>query len=666
MIRSIAIAALLLPVSVIHAQDDEQIFDRLFSEIFVSEENVEGLEEAYQQLYHYFLHPLNLNDVSADELRALLLLTEQQVNDIVKHREKTGKFLSVYELQTVASLALADLRLLTAFLTVDEIQGPRESNDYIQVRYERDMQLRKGYRPNPGDPGKTAYLGTPDKLLFRMRGVIGQTVSYGLMAEKDAGENIIIDPDTRRFGADYYSGYIRYQGTSALEQLVVGDYQLQFGQGLVYSSGFSLGKSAGELGGFRRISTGIRPHTSTMESGFLRGVSATFRSGPFRLTAFASINNNDASVKEDESSFSGFNKSGLHRTKNEIRQKDNLRENHGGAVIRYDGKRLDGGVGLSAIQFSSVWQPAGRLYNLKAFTGDHLNTIFNFWNYRWRNINVFVENAWLQHGGWGTVGGCLTNLSSTVQYGFIMRKYDAGFSSLYGNAIGEKTANTNERGAFWLLNWQILKPLHFSIYVDRFRFPWLSYRISQPSTGYEYLIRLRYNLSRKAYFIFQYKEEEKDRDMENMQAVYVLPDKKQSYQAVVHFPVTGELTFRTRVQGSNTSLSGGNGVAVMQDIAYTHMKFKLRVRYSLFNTDDFANRQYVYENDVLYAFNFPALQGRGARYYALIKYNAGRKWKIEGRYSRTLYADTEEISSGNELIEGNEISEVKMQVTYKL
>jgi hypothetical protein len=666
MIRLFIIPWLIIHAFSLHAQDHEQLFDRLFSEIFVTPDNVENLEEVYQQLYYYYHNPVNLNKASAEELRTLLVLNEQQVADIIQHRERTGNFLSLYELQAIPSLSIHDLRLIIPFIAVNEVQLSKESNDYLLIRYERDLELRKGYKPIPEAPDRTPYLGTPDKMLLRMRSSIGQNISYGLLMEKDAGENIIMDPGSRRYGVDHYSAYVLYQGSTKLEKVIAGDYQLQFGQGLVYSSGFSLGKSAGDIGAFRRISTGIRPHSSTMESGFLRGIAATFRNKRFSLTGFASVNNNDASLEEDQDSFSGFNASGLHRTKNEISRKDNLQEKHAGMVIDYKGRNFNGGIGFSTIQLSSVWKPANRLYNVQAFSGGRLNTIFNFINYRWRNINFFMENAHLQDGGFGAVGGFLVNLSSGMQSGFILRNYEAGFRSLYGNAIGEKTSNSNERGILWVVNWQVLKPLHFSFYMDKFTFPWLSYQISQPSDGYEYLFRLRYNLSRKSYFLLQYKEEEKGQDLEGDHVNYVLPDKKRNYQMVIHYPVSESLTFRTRIQGSTTSLSGGNGVAMMQDLAYQHMKFKLNFRYSIFNIDDFDNRQYAYENDVLYSFNFPALQGRGKRFYALVKYNIGKRWRVWGKYSRTVYEDREEISSGNELIDGNKLSEVKLQVMYKL
>lgn len=664
--RLIILSWLIIYASALVAQDHEQLFDRLFSEIFVTPENVENLEEVYQQLYFYYYNPVNLNTASAEALRSLLILNEQQVAAIIEHRERTGTFISIYELQSIPSLSVNDLKLLIPFVAVNEVQTSKETNDYLLIRNERDLELRKGYKPIPEDPEKTNYMGTPDKVLLRMRSSVGQKISYGLVMEKDAGENVIIDRASRRYGVDHYSAYVLYQGSKKLERAVVGDYQLQFGQGLVYSSGLSLGKSAGDIGAFRRISTGIRPHSSTMESGFLKGAAATYKIKNFRLTGFASINNNDATLDADETSFTGLNTSGLHRTKREIARKDNLQEKHAGAVLMYSGRNINGGLGFSTIHLSSKWKPANRLYNQHAFSGDQLNTLFSFMNYRWRNMNFFMENAWLQNGGFGSVGGFLMNLSSKIESGIILRNYQEGFRSLYGNAIGEKTYNMNERGILWVVNWQLLKPLHFSFYMDKFRFPWLSYQISQPSDGYEYLFRLRYNLSKKSYFLLQYKEEEKGQDLEGDHVNYVVPDRKRNYQMVIHYPVSENLTFRTRIQGSTTSLNGGKGVAMMQDLAYQHMKFKLNFRYSIFNIEDFNNRQYAYENDVLYSFNFPALQGRGKRFYALVKYNIGKRWRIWGKYSRTVYEDRQEISSGNELIDGNKLSEVKLQVMYKL
>lgn len=56
-----------------------------------------------------------------------------------------------------------------------------------------------------------------------------------------------------------------------IRALAIGDYQVQFGQGLVAWNGISLGKST-EVHQIYRRGLGLRPYSSAGESGFNRGV----------------------------------------------------------------------------------------------------------------------------------------------------------------------------------------------------------------------------------------------------------------------------------------------------------------------------------------------------------------------------------------------------------
>jgi hypothetical protein len=89
------------------------------------------------------------------------------------------------------------------------------------------------------------------------------------------------------------------------------------------------------------------------------------------------------------------------------------------------------------------------------------------------------------------------------------------------------------------------------------------------------------------------------------------------------------LSLQTRVQGSRYRQSNGptRGYAIMQDVQVDTGKLKVSTRFALFDTEDYDNRQYAYEKDVLYAFSLPAYNGRGTRQYLLLQY----PWAAPGR-----------------------------------
>ncbi|MBQ9597396.1 MAG: hypothetical protein IJR34_04010, partial [Bacteroidales bacterium] len=84
--------------------------------------------------------------------------------------------------------------------------------------------------------------------------------------------------------------YIRWNGRKWLEQVLVGDYQLRFSQGLCLWSGFSLsGFSAPDS--FVRRPTGISPYGSFSQTPALRGAAAQFQWNAFRLSVAANVSN---------------------------------------------------------------------------------------------------------------------------------------------------------------------------------------------------------------------------------------------------------------------------------------------------------------------------------------------------------------------------------------
>ena len=77
------------------------------------------------KLSHYYEHPINLNKKNIKfDLKQLHLLSDFQIIDILKHIEKHGKLLTIYELQTISSITPTDIRKIIPFIKVsDEIDA---------------------------------------------------------------------------------------------------------------------------------------------------------------------------------------------------------------------------------------------------------------------------------------------------------------------------------------------------------------------------------------------------------------------------------------------------------------------------------------------------------------------------------------------------------------
>ncbi|MDF7810125.1 helix-hairpin-helix domain-containing protein [Hymenobacter sp. YC55] len=670
--------------------------DRLTQELFAEIQSDQvPYEDLYETLLQYYQTPLNLNTATREELRGLLLLSENQITSLLDYRQQRGALLTLYELQVVPSFDVRTIYRVAPFVTAqtqganNALRGPfwqrvlKEDNNALFVRYERVLQDRKGYALAPLDSlghGPTRYLGSPDKLLVRYRVSHTKDFSFGLTAEKDAGEQLVWNPNTRRYGADFLSGHLVLQERGRLKTLAVGDYQLQFGQGLLLSSGLQVGKGAETITTLRRSSVGVRPYSSVLESTFFRGAAATYSLAPtVRATAFVSRKRVDANVQfaadslaEFDEYSSGFLLTGFHRTPNELANRQALRETVAGGNLSYNSRSSNLAAGLTAVDthFDKAIQRRPELYNQYEFRGQHNLALSGHYSYVRGNVLLFGETARSSSGGFGTVNGVLASVAPTIDVSALMRHYGRNFHTLYGNALSENTRNINESGLYLGIKLRPIARWEVSAYYDQFWFPWLKYQVGAPSRGHDWLVRLTYAPTKTSLLYAQVRTREKEYDADgNRPLPLLVPTVRRSLLLYYDANPTTTLGLRTRVQGTRYRENQGawrSGYVLAQDVSVgVGRRLRLTARYALFDTDDYDTRQYVFEQDVLYAFSVPALSGQGTRIYGLAEISCTRNLTLWLRLAETSYRHQSTVGSGLEQIEGSRRTEFKVQARYR-
>src|SRR5688572_16782575 len=171
---------------------------RIADELYGVQDQDLNYEELYENLLQLLSRPLELNKVSAEELRFLKILKEEQITSFLDYREKNGKLLSIYELQAVP---LFDMETILKIAPLVKVKDPastldasfwnrvkKEGDNYFMVRYERTIQSRHGFT-NEADSIQR-FRGSPDKIYLRFRSSTPGDYSVGFTAEKDPGENI--------------------------------------------------------------------------------------------------------------------------------------------------------------------------------------------------------------------------------------------------------------------------------------------------------------------------------------------------------------------------------------------------------------------------------------------------------------------------------------------
>lgn len=668
--------------------DLEDFVEHIFQ---VQDENI-NYDDLYESLFLLYTNPINLNTATKDELASIYVLSLAQINNFMNYRAKNGSLLSIYELQSIEGFDLPTIRNLHPFVEVRSsgdfsASGPlvqriwTEKNNYFILRTERVLEKQKGYTPRES-ANDQRFIGSPYKVYGRFLTRHSKDFSVGFTFEKDPGEQTIWNPDQHQYGFDYYSAHFMKENLGNFKKVIIGDYQLQFGQGLLFGAGFNPGKGAETITTVRRNSTGIRPYSSVLESGFFRGVAATYQWNNLKLTPFYSRLKQDANIEQDEflTDFDEFassiQHSNLHRTERELANKDAVSEQTFGANLLFDNPSRNFQAGITFLQtdYSTPLFKKPNNYNQFEFQGDNNHNAGAFFNYSWENFLLFGEGAMSKSGGFGLVGGFITSLTPQISLSMVMRNYQRDFHTFYGNAFGENSRNINEKGVYWGLKITPSRRFFLTAFYDKFSFPWLRYRTESPSDGFEYLARANYKPSRSIHMYLQYRAEGKELTInpENGNLNRLEKGVTRGYQFSLDYNISKGFSLKSKVLYGVHSISNerGTGFLLVQDLNFDVHKFQISTRMGLFDIEESGPRLFVYEKDVLYSFSIRGFsQGRGVRNYILLRYKASAKLNIWLRYARTNIRDTDDITSvvgsGLSATTGNTYSDIKAQVRYK-
>ncbi|RZK82343.1 MAG: helix-hairpin-helix domain-containing protein [Pedobacter sp.] len=655
-------------------QEDQRIKDLV--EI-VAEQSSEDFDsyEFTERLMQYRSDPLNLNRASEIQLRELMFLSPLQISNILLHIAKNGKLLNLLELQGIEGFDLQTVEMLSMFAYVGDdpalfklskkaLLAP--GNNDLMIRYGSVIQQSKGFTDLPG----SRYLGSKDKMLLRYRYNLNKTLSVGLVMEKDAGEYWF----RGKLGSDHLSGNIAAYDVGVIKKLIVGDYSLQFGQGLTLWSGFAFGKGP-DVTSVATRALGLRPYAAANEASFFRGIATTIGIAKnFSFTPFISDRKRDASLKmlpDSTYTLQTLNISGLHRTKTEQFNHNSVGQQVYGAVANFGGDNLSLGMIGYRTTFEHSFVSGSQLYNAHSFTGKSLTNAGVNYSFTFRNIYGYGELAHSIGSGWAALNGLLVSLSPRVSSVLLYRKYQKDYHNFFSNGVGENTEVSNEQGFYFGINYVPSKHFFYSVYVDYFKFPWLKYRVDEPSSGFEVLGQFIYTPTKTTKLLVRIKRELKVQNADASDPVKGMKEVcKQSLRIGGDWNFSSSISFQHRIELSY--FKKGTSAAEIGRMTYSDLNFKKsgfrlsgNFRVAYFNTPSYNSRIYAYEDDVLYGSASGVYADKGFRSYLNARYQLKKGIDFWLRYALYNYYDTQTIGSGLDEIIGNKKSDVKFQFRYQ-
>lgn len=677
------------------------------------------LSNLFEILTDRYLDPIDLNRTNAQELSTILLLSDVQISDILQHTQRHGRFLNLYELQTLNSMDTRTIRMIAPFVMVREnplgsTASLREilknGTHEVTVRSTMTIESRRGFmdRRNPfgkdyasptgatlpdfDDPAvldslrrnNKVYLGSPYRVYTRYRFRYRQNISFGFTAEKDEGEEFF--KGTQPNGFDFYSAHVFLRNIGRLKALAIGDHQAQFGQGLTFWNGLGFAAKSSFTMNVKRNAQGLAPYTSVNENLFMRGLAATFAASKhLEVTVFGSRKNIDANIQsaadaaadslgviqDAEVIFSSFQEDGFHRTHTEVAKKDGLGETIIGGHATGTWRNVSIGATAAHVSYTGNLSRNAQPYNQFDFQGAQNTTAGVDWNVLYRNLTWFGEAATSANGGMAMNTGMLLSLDKRVSLSMLYRNYGRDFHGLYSTAFAEGTNPWNERGLFTGLELRPNRQWTINAYFDQFTFPWLRYLTDGPSSGFDWLAQVNWRPSKKVEIYARARHQDRARNTaEAATGVDPLVRMEQTnYRVNASYKVSEAVSLRTRIETVDFQRGSAplqHGFLLYQDLVHRPLSSPLEVtlRFALFDTESYDARIYAYENDLIGVFSIPPYYGRGIRWYGMVRVTPLRRVDLWIRYGAFIYHDQSTISSGLQEIHGNMRSDLKMQVRW--
>src|SRR2546423_5756748 len=106
-----------------------------------------------QQLEHFKKHPLNLNEADANDLKELIFLTDLQIANLISYRNLLGKFVSIYELQSIPAWDVLTIKKILLYVVVADPVSIKEDlkkrfkggDNNLLFRFSEILEQSKGF-----------------------------------------------------------------------------------------------------------------------------------------------------------------------------------------------------------------------------------------------------------------------------------------------------------------------------------------------------------------------------------------------------------------------------------------------------------------------------------------------------------------------------------------
>ncbi|OGU74985.1 MAG: hypothetical protein A2V93_01290 [Ignavibacteria bacterium RBG_16_34_14] len=640
----------------------EDVLDELVEE---SQEQ-EVSSDLYDVLETMVQNPVDLNTAGINELQKIPFIDFSSAEQIINHRNKYGLFFSVNELYSIREIPADLVKKIVPFVIatgpIVSTTGDEEEEDlfeslsssskiYLRNRVTDDLQTRKGF-------AESKFTGSKLDMYNRLLVKYENNYQFGILTEKDAGE--------KEFN-EFTSAHLFAKDLGYIKNLVLGDYYLEFGQGLALWNAYGFSKGPDAVYPVKKSERKIIPYTSASENNFFRGIAGTFDYEPLSVSVFYSKNKFDANLDEETGSILSTPLDGLHRTESEIQKRKTAEETTIGGRIDFVKEDLfQVGVLHYRSKLDHPFQPSS-VFDIVGGEFSYTSAAYDLYI---ENINLFGEAVY-NGTSVASTNNIQISLSSTLQFVSSIRSYPANFINIHGFSFGERSgAAQNEFGIYNGLKWRL--PFGtLNLYYDQFKFPHASFDNPLPADGNEFFAELISKPFSKVETRIRYKKERKELEFTINNNKLIAERNRENIRGEIIYEISKYLRWKSRFEYNIYSVKNANldedGFLFFQDLRYVPISnLNIYGRIIFFRTDSFNSAVYEYENDLTGVLTNLAMFGEGIRWYFIIRYKVLPYLVLSCKYSETYKPKEKSLSSGDSEINGNLDNRINFQVDLSL
>lgn len=549
-------------------------------------------------------HPLNLNDTVA--VKKMPLLTPFQIRALCNYIILYGQLQSTRELYFIPGFDSSTMMWLEPLTVAKPFEEPHrwrlsDARHTLVSAMGGALERAVGYDSGRYEGDRLRALGVYSFNLY-------DKLSVRLVAEKDP---------TEAWGKqNYYSYHLMLNDVGRVERLVLGRYNLQYGQGLTLWTGLRPFSSIG--GSTMRFGSGIRQAATFYEEDYQEGLAAKIGVSPHLY------------VSGFFSKVQGERLSGTH--------------------VDYRKGNLLLGITAAWVALDSIPAVREYAYNQNRFRGDRQFTMGLDWAWQWRSMVVYGEASLGENGSPAAVGGVRIGVGDAGKIGLSGRYFHPQYYNLHAQpyAIGSLQG---EQGC--TLEAESRLPLGFVVVgnLDLHRFSTLRYGSYAPSSGAWLRMRLQRQWGSRWSTALRYTMRLKERNIPNLDSTLYLDEESLREQWVAEANY-GEGVWRFGGRAEYVDFSSESGIEqrgyLLGMLArYSNKALQATFGAALFDVDGYYARIYYNESNLQYAWSIPSLNGQGIRSYLLLRYSFGTKLTLAAKYTLMYMPGMESIGSGD-------------------